>query len=188
MRLRRLVAAELHAGVRAAVVGGAVYQGGDSGGALCDCAEPVGEVLGFPTDQHIHRPVTVGQVDQHRAVTVPVQVPVPPARTHPHRALSPGRPGDRAARGSREAASKGSLLCPSFWPAWIRTARPAPIRLPRPSRAVQGCDGHDVRSSPVPARRRCMRCSQTYAQKNRQPVNETTTAARRRGRSATRRP
>ena len=34
-------------------------------------AEPAGEVSGFPTDQHIHRPVTVGQVDQHRAVMVP---------------------------------------------------------------------------------------------------------------------
>jgi hypothetical protein len=33
-------------------------------------AQPVREVLGFPTDQHIDRPVPAGQVDQHRAVVM----------------------------------------------------------------------------------------------------------------------
>ena len=35
-------------------------------------SQPVGEVSGFPADQHIHRPVPVGQIDQHRAVVMPM--------------------------------------------------------------------------------------------------------------------
>ena len=33
-------------------------------------AEPVGEVAGFPAQEHVNRSVPVGQVDQHRAVLV----------------------------------------------------------------------------------------------------------------------
>ena len=34
-------------------------------------AQPAGEVAGLPTDEHIHRPMSVGQIDQHRAVVMP---------------------------------------------------------------------------------------------------------------------
>ena len=33
-------------------------------------SQPVGEVAGFPTEEHIDRPVPGGKVDQHRAVVV----------------------------------------------------------------------------------------------------------------------
>ena len=94
-------------------------------------SQPVCEPCSFPTGEHIHRPVTrpnrpAPSRDDDGGV----------ARTHQHRALSPGRPADPAARGSPGATSTGSPSCPVFRPVEIRPDLPAqPDSCQRPVQA-----------------------------------------------------
>ena len=101
------------------------------------------------------------------------------ARTHRHRGPPPGRPVDLEARGSSAAASTCSPPCPTWRPAALRPARPGPMRWPPVLLAGRGFGGRAVRSTPVPARRTCLRCSRRGRRRTGAPSTTPRPAAQR---------
>ena len=111
-------------------------------------------MVGFPTDQHIHRPVPAGQVDQHRAVMVPrrsANSSTPSTVTRP----TGGSGSPRINRSSVDRLTAMPNVAANRDPARPASANPTATSAP----AGRRCGGRAARSTPVPARRKCLQNS-----------------------------